>query len=250
IIDTAPEAAPDTAKIDEDAVDPAEGNVLDNDDLGVDDPHTVEFAGIVAGDTHTGEYGTFTYNEDGTWSYTLDNTDPRVQELDEGDTLTETFEYTVTDSDGDSDTATLTITINGSDDASEITIVPEGSDPEAAGDQGTGEVRDADVAAAGAAQTSGTFNIMASDGIDTVTITADGKDVELSLSELLDLSNNPISIPTEYGVLHLAGYTSTDSDAEDGREFAGEISYRYEITDAQTHGPEGSDTDEELTEGI
>src|SRR5699024_9058037 len=149
IIDTAPEAEPDTAKIDEDAVDPAEGNVLDNDDLGADDPHTVEFDGIVPGDTHTGEYGTFTYNEDGTWIYTLDNTDPRVQGLKDDEILTESFDYTVTDADGDSSTATLTITIKGQTDAPPVIDIEDAdldatdahnSVVEGTGDTVTGEI--------------------------------------------------------------------------------------------------------------
>ena len=39
-----------------------------------------------------------------------------MQGLGNGQTLTETFNYTMQDADGDPDTATLTITINGTDD--------------------------------------------------------------------------------------------------------------------------------------
>jgi VCBS repeat-containing protein len=99
-------------------------------------------AGTVNGTTD-GAYGTLTLNADGSYSYVLNNFDPRVQGLDSDDSLTEVFTYTLTDGDGDARTTTLTITINGSDDG--ITInglniqgpdlivddddLPAGSDP-------------------------------------------------------------------------------------------------------------------------
>ncbi len=72
-------------------------------------------AGTVGGST-AGEYGTLTLNADGSYSYVLNNFDPRIQGLDGDETLTEIFTYTITDGDGDARTTTLTITINGSDD--------------------------------------------------------------------------------------------------------------------------------------
>jgi len=57
-------------------------------------------------------YGQFTIGTDGTWSYQLDNTNPTVQGLGAGQTLTET--RTVTTADGT--TANVVITINGTND--------------------------------------------------------------------------------------------------------------------------------------
>ena len=50
--------------------------------------------------------GDFTYNPNGAF-----------EDLDEGDTATETFTYTVKDGNGGSDTETVTVTINGVNDA-------------------------------------------------------------------------------------------------------------------------------------
>jgi VCBS repeat-containing protein/YVTN family beta-propeller protein len=58
-----------------------------------------------------GTYGTVTYTG-GTVTYTPDQTNPAVQALGAGDTLTDTFTYTVTDNDA-TDTATVTVTITG-----------------------------------------------------------------------------------------------------------------------------------------
>ena len=63
-----------------------------------------------------GEYGRLLLGSDGSYTYTLNNFDPRVQGLDGNDTLTETFTYRITDGDGDFRETTLEITINGSND--------------------------------------------------------------------------------------------------------------------------------------
>ncbi|MGY0219126.1 Ig-like domain-containing protein, partial [Endozoicomonadaceae bacterium StTr2] len=92
------------------------GNVIDNDaDTGPDsDPLT-----IIDTDTgnHSGQYGELTLNQDGSYSYTLNNSHPAVQALAQGQTLTERFSYTVSDRQGGTATATLVITVNGTNDA-------------------------------------------------------------------------------------------------------------------------------------
>jgi VCBS repeat-containing protein len=60
-----------------------------------------------------GTYGSVTINGDGSYTYALDTDLPAVSRMGVGDTLTETFAYTIRDTDGGTDTATLTITING-----------------------------------------------------------------------------------------------------------------------------------------
>jgi VCBS repeat-containing protein len=65
-----------------------------------------------------GAHGWLTLNDDGSYSYRLDNTDPAVQALrSPSDTLSDSFSYTVADADGAEDRATLAITIRGSNDA-------------------------------------------------------------------------------------------------------------------------------------
>ncbi|MDP2808944.1 MAG: Ig-like domain-containing protein, partial [Rhodocyclaceae bacterium] len=64
-----------------------------------------------------GSYGTISLGTDGSYTYTLNNANPLVQQLAPTDTLTETYSYTLTDKDGDTSTENLTITITGTNDA-------------------------------------------------------------------------------------------------------------------------------------
>ncbi len=63
-----------------------------------------------------GAYGTFTLAADGTWTYTADNSQAAIQQLGDGQTLTETF--TVKAADGT--TSSVTVTINGTNDVAVI----------------------------------------------------------------------------------------------------------------------------------
>ena len=66
----------------------------------------------------TGTYGSVTIGADGSWSYTLDNADPRHQRAGAGRHGAPTCSaYTVTDAVGATSTANLTITITGTNDA-------------------------------------------------------------------------------------------------------------------------------------
>lgn len=64
-----------------------------------------------------GSYGTLVLNADGGYAYTLNNDNADVQALDDGETLTDTFDYSVSDGFNAPDSATLTITIFGTNDA-------------------------------------------------------------------------------------------------------------------------------------
>ena len=70
------------------------------------------------GDPLTGTYGTLTVHADGSYTYQANN-DITVSgsRLVSGQSVTDTFNYTVSDTDGDTDIAVLTITINGTNEA-------------------------------------------------------------------------------------------------------------------------------------
>ena len=96
-----------------------------------------------------GGFGTYTVTASGLWTYTLDDSNPTVQALNVGQTLTDSF--TVTTVDG---TAQLvTITINGANDAAVITGTATGTVVEAGGvnngtpgtPTATGDLNSADV---------------------------------------------------------------------------------------------------------
>ena len=64
-----------------------------------------------------GSYGTLSVDADGNYTYTLNNSLPAVQALGVGESLTETFTFSVTDNHGATASNTLTVTINGTNDA-------------------------------------------------------------------------------------------------------------------------------------
>src|SRR6185503_18619282 len=106
-------------------------------------------------------------NADGSYVYTLDNGLNAVQGLSAGESLTETFSYTMKDADGDTSPATLTITVNGTDDGVPIFgIGVEG------GDEVVFENDLADGSSPNAANLTqaGSFTIDAQDGIATVQV--------------------------------------------------------------------------------
>jgi len=65
----------------------------------------------------TADFGTIVIGSDGTYAYTVDNTDATVDALAEGETLTETFAYTIENGGSGISASTLTITITGANDA-------------------------------------------------------------------------------------------------------------------------------------
>ena len=149
----------------------ATGTLTDTD---VDNtPNT--FTAIDTPKASTGGYGTFTITTDGVWTYTLDNTNCKVQALNVCDKLTDCF--TVTTIDGTPQV--VTITINGANDDAVIHGATTGSVTEAGACTygtpiATGTLTDTDVD-----NTPNTFTAVcapkASDaGYGTFTMTADG----------------------------------------------------------------------------
>ncbi|MCK7491488.1 MAG: VCBS domain-containing protein [Comamonadaceae bacterium] len=90
----------------------------------------VEGVGEIAtlsGNTYTvaGLYGTLTVDRTtGTWNYVVDQAHPDVEALFTGDTLQDSFNYTLGDDTGLSDTAVLAVTINGANDSPTLNDVP------------------------------------------------------------------------------------------------------------------------------
>ncbi len=139
VTNPAPTASDNTASLTEDVTLSDSGNLLTDDDtFGIDSDPDGDPLGVanVDGVTDptvdiTGSYGTLDWDADGSYTYTLDNANAAVQALDDGQTITETFSYTVDDGNGGTDTAILTVTINGLNDApvvaSNTITVQEGS---------------------------------------------------------------------------------------------------------------------------
>src|SRR4051794_22055261 len=78
------------------------GNVLGNDSDPDGDALVVTGPG-----TFLLGHGVLVIHADGTYSYTLDNTNPAVNALNTGQTLTDTFTYAIADGAGGTDSANL-----------------------------------------------------------------------------------------------------------------------------------------------
>ena len=116
---------PDFNDVTEDAVLVATGNVLtnDTDDDSPADPTTVAPAYV---GTFPGAYGSLTLNANGSYTYTLNNSAAAVQVLNDGQTLSDSFNYAATDGVTTTGLTTLTITIHGADEV--INITADGND--------------------------------------------------------------------------------------------------------------------------
>jgi len=108
-----------TGSVDEDGT-LAAGGKLDVSDADIGDTATWS----VVGDG-SGAYGGLTLNQDGSWSYTLDN--DKAQSLKAGDTTQEIFTVKVTDSAGAEVTQTITVTVTGTNDVPVISGATAGS---------------------------------------------------------------------------------------------------------------------------
>lgn len=224
IADDIPNAVNDAHVIPEDADAPVVGNVLANDvhpngQPGADAP--VQFVGW-NGST-TAHFGTFVANEDGSYSYVPDISNPLVRSLDVGETLTETFAYTISDADGDTDTATLTITISGGNDAPSVTV--DTGNPLGGNDAVFEAGLPAGSAASGDGEFAfGTLTLLDPDGLaDIVSVTVNNQTV--AIGSLVDHV-----FVGAHGILTVTAYDTT----------TGVASYTYQLTGAatDTSGPE------------
>ena len=133
-VNSAPVGTNDAGTILEDAIpNVVSGNVLTNDsDIDGDALTVTQVNGNSSnvGVSYSGQYGTLQLNSNGSYTYSLNNTNPTVNGLNAGQSLTDQFNYTL--SDGElQDTANLTITINGANDA------PNNSAPSGTNDTGS-----------------------------------------------------------------------------------------------------------------
>lgn len=195
--------------------DPIVGNALEGAVAGADGAN---FAWTNPG--QQGRYGKLTLNEDGTYIYELNNDDPEVKALTDGDTRTEEISYTYTDADGDVAEGKVTITINGVDNgvvvgSGTLTVYEAGLD---------------DGSTPGGANTpttaSGSLHINAPDGVATIAI----GEVTVFENGALTSSN---TISTDEGVLTVTGFDAV----------TGELTFTYTLNDnTLEHGLDGMDT--------
>ncbi|HEX8028051.1 MAG TPA: VCBS domain-containing protein, partial [Vicinamibacterales bacterium] len=214
IVDDVPRADDDAATILEGDADHAVTFDVDTNDVpGADGTASRTFASL------TGTYGSLTLNGDGTQTYTLSASGVAVIDgLKPGQTLTDSFAYTLTDGDGDSDPAQLVVTLTGTNDVPVITgLTPAGQGGDASVDE--------DDLPAGSDSTKesltsgGTFTISAPDGVDdltvgTVAVIVNGQ-FQAGASGTTPLGNT-------------LAFTAYDAAS-------GQVTYSYTLTGAETH---------------
>ncbi|AZV30528.1 VCBS domain-containing protein [Cobetia sp. ICG0124] len=161
---------------------------------------------FVAATDDSSDYGSFTVNADGSWTYTLDNDTAAVQGLTSEDEIVE--QYTVTLSDGS--TTTVDIVITGTDDALPV----------------INSLEDQSVTEATGSTVTDTFTVKAAAGIAAVTIAG---------VDITDANTSPVVIsnPDGEGTLTVTGY---DADT-------GVVSYSY-VEDGTAADHSGGDDSE------
>lgn len=205
---------------------------------GAGTPNVVVNAGTTSsnGTVVTGTYGTLTLGANGTYSYALDNTNPTVNALNNGGTLTELYTYRITDADGDFSDTTLTITINGvTDNAPSITAID--------GNAGaTGQVTVSEAGLTSAANTSesntGTLSLSADNGLQTINVGG----TAVPIATLNTLSTAPVTITTPKGVITLTGFTP-GTTLVGGFPTTGTVNYTYTLTQVQNTPAATENTD-------
>ncbi|QQP31532.1 Hypothetical protein FKW44_025157 [Caligus rogercresseyi] len=233
IVDDVPSVLADSNTINEDSVS-VTGDVFSNDTLGADQTAT-PITGIAFGSTTndvvgqlntsvSGNYGALVLQTDGSYVYSLDNTNLAVQGLTAGESLTDTFTYTLTDSDGDTATTTLTLTIDGTNDGVSLTIPdnvgPAGGDEEQVLESGLADgstPNDDDIL-------NSSFTLTALDGLQTLVVAG----VNVDAADLANSTASPIAITTTAGTIVLNGHDlATDGTIT--------VDYTYTLADNQDH---------------
>ncbi len=188
----------------------ATGNVLTNDtDVDRIDSKTVvttlDSAGNETGiNTIIGTYGTVVILADGTWTYTLDNSNPATNALAQDDIVTDVFNYTMRDTVGATSSSTLTIRITGTNDVCDD---GDGDTPTPRDDFPT-RIQDISNVTLVFGQTAGDTN---GDGYYTVKIDTNGlipKDLDSSIDAILaalDFANGTIPTSNLLGVVIKGG---------------------------------------------
>jgi large repetitive protein len=235
IIDDAPFAVNDLDTVQAGSANGADGNILSG--LGGTDANTtdgqtdiqgadgasvtgVSFegdSGVVDGTT-LGAYGTFSLSADGSYLYTLDNDNIEVKGLNGNESLTETFDYTITDGDGDQSSATLIVTIYGQNDVVMISgLNPQGADASVSeANLPGGTMPDSD-----ALTKTGSFTFDAPDGISSIAIGGE----TLFNGDIV----SGLAITSDHGILTITGFDAVLDPS--GEIIGGTISYSYELTD-------------------
>ncbi|VVQ21557.1 hypothetical protein PS914_06646 [Pseudomonas fluorescens] len=218
IVDDLPQAVDDShARTASEARLNLHGNVLNNDEQGADHVPTGHGSGPITPGTFNGTYGTLVLNADGTYTYTLNPRDADFKALHGGGDGTETFTYTLTDADGDTSTANLVLNVHNNNDP----VIIKGLDIDC-GELTVYEQNlcDGSCPDESALTQSGTFTVIALDGLQTLTVGG------IAVVTGGVAAGFPQSIVTGLGnTLTITGYNPA----------TGVVHYSYTLVDNETH---------------
>ena len=197
-----------------------------------------------AGTTIKGEYGTLTIRPDGSYTYTLDESNRDVMALYGDKTLQDVFTYTLTDKDGDKDTAELTIVINGKNHNTKIEIVS--GDPlvvdetDLQNNNATGnQLQCPEDSQAADTETSGSLTITALDGLQALVINGTEYEVLVENGKVTGLKGSPQIWDDEQHT----GYLTIDSIVDDGKGTY-TVDYTYHLDNStQDHDAPAEETE-------
>ena len=165
------------------------GNVLANDVLSADAPHSLTFWNEVNG-VVVGKWGTLHVQSNGDWVYQLNKDLPQVQGLKDNQALNEEFRYLLVDADDDQILRSLFVKIEGVTDADPDIFIPDSSNTVGAVDliltEGSGT------------QVQSYFTVQADAGIKKLTFL----DIEITDS----VNTTPLTIGTSKGMLVIYSY--------------------------------------------
>ncbi|MCA3105381.1 MAG: DUF4347 domain-containing protein [Rhodocyclaceae bacterium] len=197
-------------------------------------------AGVVGGAALTGQYGRLSIVAVGGYTYTLDRTHPAVNGLANGQSLVESFNYTISDPAGGQDTAVLAITITGVTDGSPSISAVDGNGAAA----GQATVYESGLTLDGppgqSRTASGELTVSAPEGLATVSI---GGTV-FTVAQLAGYSalSPSAAIVTAAGSLRVTGFvvvSGADAAPTSARVL---FSYTLDAAQLQSGGSESLDT--------
>ncbi|MBO6943947.1 Ig-like domain-containing protein, partial [Altererythrobacter sp.] len=222
VSDDVPTARDDADSLSEGGPTSTDGNVITGEGTtaGLDgagaDTKGADDATVTTTGAFVGTYGTLTLNADGSYNYVLSQFGiDTMNGLSDGESVSESFDYTLTDGDLDSSDATLTITINGENDIVTINDL-DGEAPELLVDED-------DLSPDGSDQSDSTtdgdsFTFDSPDGLEDVTV--GGEDVIVD-----GVFVGPVVVVGTYGTLTITGFTPNVDSA--GNITSGSFDYEY-----------------------
>ncbi|MBO6709745.1 MAG: VCBS domain-containing protein, partial [Altererythrobacter sp.] len=238
VSDDVPTARDDADSLSEGGPTSTDGNVITGEGTtaGLDgagaDTKGADDATVTTTGAFVGTYGTLTLNADGSYNYVLSQFGiDTMNGLSDGESVSESFDYTLTDGDLDSSDATLTITINGENDIVTINDL-DGEAPELLVDED-------DLSPDGSDQSDSTtdgdsFTFDSPDGLEDVTV--GGEDVIVD-----GVFVGPVVVVGTYGTLTITGFTPNVDSA--GNITSGSFDYEYTITtNTLDHDAAGEDS--------